>query len=152
MPHGGRGFCPGGTFENSPAFQRRVRTREFLEDAIQNTYSMGQSEADVILHERPVLPARFNPKTTRLEVLTEFVEAPAAKTTKMDLKKESDTAQDPKLLLPFQDEAIDFGAMLMGPGRAFKRVEGEAQGEDSGSASALPVAKDWRPVEGGATF
>lgn len=121
-----------------------------MEDVIQNTYSMGQFEADVILHERPVLPARFNPKTTRLEVLTEFVEAPAARTTKMNLNKASeDTAQDPKLLLPFQDEAIDFGAMLMGPGRAFKRVEGEAQGEDSGSASALPVAKDWRQVEGG---
>ena len=95
------------------------------------TYTKAGFEQDVVLRERPPAPDKLGlrPETTRLQVLTEFVEA----------------AQPSKLQRAaggLTDESLSFGQMNIGLGKAFSVDEA---GESSGPE---PVAKGWQQLEG----
>ncbi|MEK7707109.1 MAG: hypothetical protein AAB380_03850, partial [Verrucomicrobiota bacterium] len=86
----------------------------YYQDAFDNvkadvryTYTKAGLEQDIILRAQPPAPEQFgfNPKTTRLQVLTEFLEAPTpTKQTVTEIKW-------------LADEQLDFGAMQIGQGR-----------------------------------
>jgi len=77
------------------------------------TYTRAGFEQDVILHERPPNPQSLslNPKTTKLQVLTEFFNAPAATVTAWQFTNQ--------LGMTLTNEDLDFGVMKMPMGRAF---------------------------------
>lgn len=93
------------------------------------TYRLGGFEQDVILRENPTLPQGFNPDTTRLEVWTEFIEAPELTITQRGRAG-------------MTDDTLDFGAMKTGAGRAF------ALKDEPNSRSGAPVAKRWHTIDG----
>ena len=64
-------------------------------------------EADVVLRESPELPAGFDPKSTRLEIISEFLDPPEPLVRPMPV--------DP--VSGWVDEELDFGGMLMIQGR-----------------------------------
>ncbi len=92
-------------------------------------YRKGGFEQDVIVRESVELPPGYDPATTRLEVWTEFIEAPAPR-------------KIPHLRKQNQDETLDFGTMQIGRGKAF------AVGEDRSSPRAIPINKKWVQLEG----
>ncbi|MDB6020106.1 MAG: hypothetical protein JWR19_4595 [Pedosphaera sp.] len=98
---------------------------------VRYTYTKAGFEQDIILREQPPLPTEWglNPATTRLEVLTEFLNPPAAK-----VKSQSTNRID--------DSVISFGQMQIGHGKAFMT------GTNSGSAKGLSVRKHWQQLEG----
>lgn len=98
---------------------------------IRYTYTRAGFEQDVVLREQPPAPAAFglNPQTTRLQVLTEFVEAP----------RPIENAQQ---LGDLADKTLGFGVMSIGPGKAFSI---DAAGAAAGH---VPVVKDWQPIDG----
>ena len=95
------------------------------------TYTLAGFEQDVVLRTQPPTPEDLglNSKTTRLQVLTEFVEAQPPTTV-------AGKAGD----LP--DETLGFGVMNIGPGKAFSIDEA------GDSADPVPVAKSYQQVEG----
>lgn len=97
---------------------------------VRYTYAQGYFEQDVILREKPVLPEGFDPETTLLKVLTEFVEAPepevkSVKPGGMNL----DDGGDMK---------ISFGAVQFGQSVGFK--------EGKKGVKAV-IAKDWLQIK-----
>src|SRR6478736_1150759 len=94
-------------------------------------YTKAGFEQDVVLRQQPPAPEQFNlnPQTTRLQVLTEFVEADAP-------KKVAGVAGG------LRDESLLFDQMVIGPGKAFSV---DAEGDSSGHE---PVAKGWQQLEG----
>jgi hypothetical protein len=102
---------------------------------VRYTYTKAGFEQDVILRERPPTPESFGleSKTTRLQVLTEFLSPPqpVVETTKIT----TDSGE-------LEDQSLDFGAMRMGRGKAFT-LSGEKE-----STPAVPVGKQWGVVEG----
>lgn len=102
-----------------------------LQADVRLTYTRAGFEQDVVLHVAPPVPEKFklNSKTTRLQVLTEFIEAPRP-------RKESRSAAE------LADETLGFGAMTIGAGKAFSmNASGDAVGH-------VPVSKAWTPIEG----
>jgi hypothetical protein len=99
---------------------------------VRYTYTRAGFEQDIILHERPPGPEAYglNPATTRLQVLTEFLNPPQPGKKQEALK----TRQGDAL-----DEDLDFGVMKMGQGKAFSLERG---GED------IRVSKQWLKLEG----
>jgi hypothetical protein len=107
------------------------------------TYRRAGLEQDVLLRQAPPPPSAYglDPQTTRLEVWTEFVEAPQPVQTLRLLRLESDPAKRRALALPdFTDEELDFGSMHIGPGEAF--------GQPADEQPAVPVGKSWLRIEG----
>jgi RHS repeat-associated protein len=98
------------------------------------TYTREGFEQDVVLREKIPLPEEYdlNPKTTRLQVLTEFFNPPAP------IKTEQAVAAKSGDVLP--DQTLSFGAMQMGAGKAFPLAD------DSGES--IPVGKQWQQIEG----
>jgi hypothetical protein len=102
-------------------------------------YKRGAFEADVILRENIPLPDGFDPTTTRLEVLTQFVEAPNPRKIALVVKKGEEFPEGgerPDLV----DESLDFGEMKMVLGRVFQSEEPER------GTRFVPVAKRWEQV------
>src|ERR1041384_1071184 len=101
---------------------------------VRYTYKKASFEQDVILRERPPNPEEFglNAATTRLEVLTEFIDAPQPAQTEHPLKSASG------LSLP--NQKLDFGGMKMGSGKAF--ILG-----DERRLGGVPVGKQWLRLE-----
>ena len=99
---------------------------------VRYTYTRAGFEQDIILHERPPGPEAYglNPATTRLQVLTEFLNPPQPVKKQASLK----TRQGDAL-----DEDLDFGAMQMGRGKAFLLEQGGGN---------IPVSKQWLKLEG----
>lgn len=99
---------------------------------VRYTYTLAGFEQDIILHERPPGPEAYglNPATTRLQVLTEFLNPPQPVKQQTSVK----TRQGDAL-----DEDLDFGTMRMGRGKAFSL---ERSGGD------IPVSKQWLKLEG----
>ena len=119
---------------------------EFLADA-RYSYTKSGFEQDIILRTTPPSPAEWglNPETTRLEVFTEFIEAPEATVTAVTVKHEADPAvrqamKEPDLI----DQRLDFGGMSIGQGQAFP-LGGSA---DVFSESAVPTGKSLERIEG----
>lgn len=100
------------------------------------TYTVTGCEQDVVWETAPPPPEAFglDPMTTRLQVITEFVEAPAP-------AKSSQSADG------LADEALSFGAMRIGAGKCFSV---DALGNTTGE---VPVAKAWiQMVDQGRSF
>jgi hypothetical protein len=99
---------------------------------VRYTYTRAGFEQDIILHERPPAPEAYglNPATTKLQVLTEFLNPP------QPVKKQTSVKTRPGDAL---DEDLDFGTMRMGHGKAFSLEQG---GGD------IPVSKQWLKLEG----
>lgn len=97
---------------------------------VRYTYAKGYFEADVIIRERPAMPDHFDPATTRLDIITEFLRAPVPTKTHAVLKRK------PELV----DETLDFGQMRMILGKAFEIAPN--------ARTKTPVAKRWREVDG----
>lgn len=96
---------------------------------VRYTYQKGGFVQDVIVLEKIALPQGFDQASTRLEVWTEFVNAPAP------IKQE-------QARTGMTDESLDFGTMQIGAGRAFSLGQGDAP------AVSAPVAKRWLQIDG----
>jgi hypothetical protein len=98
---------------------------------IRYTYTLAGFEQDVVLREQPPGPETFglNPQTTRLQMLTEFVETPTP-------TKHSRTVGE------LTDEMLGFGTMSIGSGKAFSV---DAEGEHTGDTT---VSKQWERIDG----
>ena len=97
------------------------------------SYTRSGLEQDIVLREQPPTPASLNlsPETTRLQVLTEFLNPPQPRQATSTLPEQAGLA--------LTDDTLDFGTMQMVPGKAFKL------GEDSPSAR---VGKSWVTLQG----
>lgn len=98
---------------------------------VRYTYTRAKFEQDVVLREEPPGPEQFglNPESTRLQVLTEFVEAPQP-------------AKASKQMGGLTDETLNFGALSIGAGKAFDATATKKFGQH------VPVAKEWSVIEG----
>ncbi len=76
------------------------------------TYTRAGFEQDVVLREQPPDPVSLglNPKTTRLQVLTEFFNPPQPSVTAITTPTDAGN---------LEDDDLGFGAMRMGRGKAF---------------------------------
>ncbi len=97
---------------------------------IRLTYFLAGFEQDVVLKECPPTPQELglNPKTTRLQVLTEFVETATPTKTRQQVGELS-------------DDTLGFSGMTIGLGKAFSV---NTAGDRTGDA---PVAKQWERLE-----
>lgn len=105
-------------------------------------------EQYVVLHEPPPPPEdyRMDPQTTRLEVISEFLDAPKPRKAARILRREHEPQRRARFVEPdLIDETLDFGAMFMGPGQAFL-PSGDALRMEA--ASAIPMAKRWEVIDG----
>ncbi len=105
-------------------------------------------EQFVVLRQAPPPPADLglNPASTRLEVITEFIEAPRPTKLRRLLRQETRPERRARRAEPdFVDEWLDFGPMSMGVGRAFLPATRDGQALESES---LPMAKRWDIIEG----
>jgi len=109
-----------------------------LEADVRYTYRRGGFEQDVILRERPASPAEYglNPATTKLQVLTEFVNPPVPERTEIGVGTQADCL-------------LDFGQWKIVPGRAYSEPneDGVTLG-GRGLPGGTPVRKDWVKLEG----
>jgi hypothetical protein len=98
---------------------------------VRYTYTRAGFEQDVVLRQNPPSPEQFglNPRTTRLQVLTEFVEAP-------------DPTVTPGQAGELADSTLGFGETSIGLGKAF------SVGADGQSGEEVPVGKQWGRLEG----
>lgn len=106
-------------------------------------YRQGSFSQDVVLRQRLPGPEAWglDPVRTRLEVVTEFVEAPEPVRHRAVVVPEPDAATRARMVEPdWTDDRLEFGAYWMGPSRAF------ALGTDE--PTPLPIAKRWETVEG----
>ena len=101
---------------------------------VRYTYRRSGFEQDVILREQPPTPKELGlaPDTTRLEVLTEFIESPTPAKRTVGLESKASDA----------DQSLYFGAMTMVRGRAF------STGEPSRTNRPVAVSKSWEQIEG----
>jgi len=109
-------------------------------------YTPAETHHDVILRERPdvglLAELGFDPEHLRLEVWTEFFEAPEPERVTTVLRAEPDAGLRKRLAEPdMVDEGLDFGELNLGSGRAFA----ESQDADEGG---IGVAKQFLAVEG----
>lgn len=115
-----------------------------IEADLRYTYTLAGFEQDIILREAPPAPEKYGltPETTRLEVWTEFPEAPSLTRTVRELGPTM--GADELALDGLVDETIDFGTFQLGPGRAFTT--------DDEAGTLAMVAKEWIEAEGGRQF
>jgi hypothetical protein len=106
-----------------------------LDADLRYTVTVAGLEQDVILNQRPADPQSLslNAKTTKLQVLTEFFNAPAARVT-----AEAFTNQQGMTLT---NEDLDFGMLKMPMGRAFLLGA-------TARAPGTPFTKEWLNVAG----
>ncbi len=115
---------------------------------VRYTHTRAEFEQDIILRENPPSPWEYgmNPATTRLEVWTEFIEAPEPVRGTSLLKQEGDIAVRRGMVDPdLTDERLEFGEMTMGPGRAFPT---ENESDEFSESFSTPVGKNWIRIDG----
>jgi hypothetical protein len=117
---------------------------EGIKASIRYTYTRGGMEQDILLEEAPRAPneylAGMDSTTTSLQVYTEFIEAPPAAVQSHVRYQETDLQRRPVMAFPdIVDQALDFGLMHVGSGRAFL-TGAEEKGE--------LVQKEWVGLEG----
>lgn len=106
-------------------------------------YRQGSFSQEVVVRSRLPDPGAFglDPDHTRVEVVTEFLEAPEPVKERVIVDAEPDPVVRATLVEPdWTDDRLEFGAYWMGPGRAFALGAEEDRG--------VPVAKRWDAVEG----
>jgi hypothetical protein len=102
---------------------------------------------NVILRERPALPAQFAPASTRIEAVTEFVEAPEPEINEQVLKVDGQPDISDHVTL-------GFGSLFAPRGRAFA-VAGDRALNLTGAAfsdEGTPVVKQWHKLDDGRRF
>ena len=103
-------------------------------------------EQDVILREQPPGPAAFgfDPRSTRLEVLTEFFDPPTPGIAPLRAASEAEAAGvvTGPAAPSIDDQCVDFGLMQMGPGKAFPLQE------ESDHPNLITIGKTWQNMEG----
>jgi len=99
-------------------------------------------EADVILREKLPSPAEYglNPETTKLEVWTEFLNAPEPRQKPMVPQNRNGQEET--------DVTLEFGVMQIGPGKAFSVEAEEAADPLERDRNAIAVSKEWTVIEG----
>lgn len=107
-------------FDGEPGFRADIRYTYRLD---------GFSQDIVILNRPPDLPPGYAPDTTRMEVWTEFIEAPGATLTQ-------------QARAGMTDDTLNFGAMQTSAGRTF------VLGDDTNPKRSATVAKKWLTAEG----
>ena len=110
------------------------------------TYTKAGFEQDIILLNAPPSPAEWglNPETTRLEVFTEFIEAPDALVTSVVLKQEQDALRRQQMVEPdLIDQRLDFGVIKMENGQAFPLGQ-----VDLADASRVDTGKSLERIDG----
>ena len=115
---------------------------------VRYTYTKAGFEQDVILLEDLPSPADYglDPQTSRLEILTEFIEPPQPSSSETILKREPDQALRQAMVDPdLRDQTLEFGAMRIGTGAAFSLSEGHAA---LGETPAVQVGKEWTKMQG----
>lgn len=108
------------------------------------TYRKDGMEADVVLREVPPAPEEFGlpSETTRLEVVTEFFEAPQPVKVRRALATVEDEEVRARVAEPdWMDEELDFGAQRIGAGRAFAWAAREVAAARPDEFA--PVGKQW---------
>lgn len=105
-------------------------------------YKKGAFPSDVVLRENPPLPEGWRSEDTRIEMVTEFVQAPEPRILNHVQKKETDALlrqimAEPDLL----DETIVFGEMRIPLGMGFLLP-------NNPNDDSVPVAKNWQATEG----
>ena len=104
---------------------------------------------NVILKENPPpLPPGLDPTTTRLEIVTELVQAPDVQITSQVLRKEGNFEV-------VDHGLISFGEMLAVPGTAFPVDAGSGlnlTGPYTALGNTIPVLKRWQRLEDGRKF
>ncbi|MCI0352316.1 MAG: hypothetical protein L0Z53_23100, partial [Acidobacteriales bacterium] len=115
-----------------------------LRASIRYTYTRAGLEQDILLEEAPRPPGDYdptlNPATTRLEVYTEFVEAPAVNVQVHLRKQETDLQLRQAMAFPdVTDQSLDFGSMHIGSGHAFLT---------GAETDKTVVQKEWVQLEG----
>jgi hypothetical protein len=107
--------------------------------------SKGMFEQDVVIRGR--LDPRawgFPAESSRIQVTTEFYEAPKPEKMRRPLRVEEDEKVRRRMVSPdFVDEVLSFGEVTMWTGTAYTAASGKGQG-------GVPVAKEW--VKGERTF
>ncbi len=110
---------------------------------VRYTYTVSGFEQDIIIKEALPDPRDFglDPLTTRIEVLTEFIEAPAPTIQTEILDAVTDPAQRLVMVMPdFLDDRIKFGGLQVGKGKALD-FQGVLKQE-------IPVGKTWEVSNG----
>lgn len=117
-----------------------------LKADVRFTYTRSALEADVILRQLPPSPEvfDFNPASTRLEVWTEYVQAPipTKETRVLDLDSGGVVITGP----PLTDDQLSFGVMALNPGGAF--LDGLGAGSGGVAEDAVRVGKSWQQTDG----
>ena len=112
------------------------------------TYTKSGFEQDVILRARPPSPEQWgiSPATAQLQVLTEFIDPPVP----LDRVGSTNTEPDRFFIAPnLTDERLDFGAMMIGQGKAFSVDDtGDPSPIDLADDKVVPVGKNWSELEG----
>ncbi|MEI6782130.1 MAG: hypothetical protein WCQ21_14555 [Verrucomicrobiota bacterium] len=108
---------------------------EDLRASVRYTYTRGTFEQDIILLESPPPPEDYglDPATTRLVIMTEFIDAPRPVQQVSNSRDEAGT--------PLQDETLDFGELQIGAGK------GMLLGKD-GPQPEVRIWKQWATIEG----
>jgi hypothetical protein len=118
-----------------------------LRASIRYRNSRAGLESDLLLHAQPPPPPpSFSPRT-RLELFTEFVgDTPTPRLQQRVLQQEQDAALRGQMVEPdFADSTLDFGAISMGPGRAFLAGT-NAQRRAAGAP--IQVGKRYQVIDG----
>jgi len=134
-----------GEISGNKVIYRDAFSGPFVAD-VRYTYTRGNFEQDVVIRQTPPSPADYglDPATIRLEMWTEFVEAPTPAKTTAVLKSQPDPAVRQAMVDPdLTDDTLDFGETGIGPGGAFP-LEQPADG--IGELTA-PVGKSWLVID-----
>lgn len=124
-----------------------------LQADVRYTCTKAGFEQDIILREQPPGPEAYglNLDTTKLQVLTEFVDPPQPKVAAAGVPDNAGAVNSPAAVV---DEELTFGAMRMGRGKAFTLAdESDALSGKTGrkagfGAGSVPVRKHWQKLEG----
>jgi hypothetical protein len=118
-----------------------------LDADVSVTYERGRFHQDVILHQgidaQQVAALGLSVATTRLEIWTEFFEAPAANIKAAVIESESDPILRAAMAEPdVIDELLDFGIMKMPAGSAYLQRPGQDRG------TTVKISKRWLQING----
>lgn len=112
------------------------------------TYTKSGFEQDVILRERPPSPEQWgiDPARAQLQVMTEFIDPPVP----LDRVGSTNTEPNRFFIAPnLTDERLDFGAMMIGQGKAFGLDDADGPSPiDLADDKAVPVGKNWSVLDG----
>ncbi len=111
---------------------------------VRYTYKRSSIEQDVILRQNDLPdPAvlGLNAESTRLQVVTEFVQSPVPRIKQTTIERESDPVRRGAMRSPdFNDQTLGFDELQFIRGKAFSLADGKL--------AKVPVGKSWESVNG----